>query len=110
MTADDIRALRKELAYSQRQLADALKIEVEMVREWEREEHFPTKAHCAAMEAMRRTPTSPPRAGKAMSVMAHLADPRFFTVLRKLLAHPKLRTEVDKLAAAYPDPAEEKDV
>lgn len=109
MTADDIRALRKELAYSQRQLAEALKIEVEVVREWEREEHFPTKAHCAAMDALRRSPTVRP-AAKPVSVMQHLADPRFFSLIRKLLAHPKLRTEADKLAAAYPDPADEKEV
>ena len=106
MTSDDIRALRKELGMTQRKLAEALKIEVELVREWERDDHFPTRTHCAAMEALRangRPATIPARAPTPLQV---LTDPQFFTVLRKLLAHPGLRIEVEKLAANYPDPVD----
>jgi hypothetical protein len=39
--------------------------------------------------------------------MKVLADPALWELLRKLIAHKKLRDEVGKLAAAYPDPAEE---
>ena len=105
MKADDIRTLRKELGLTQRQLAEALKIEVEVVREWEREEHFPTRAHCDAMAAFRKNPPVKAPAGAA-SPMQVLADPKFYALLRKLLQHGKLRAEVEKLAATYLDPLE----
>jgi hypothetical protein len=36
-----------------------------------------------------------------------LADPGLWEIVRKLVAHKKLRDEVAKLAANYADPAEE---
>ncbi len=107
MNSDDIRNLRKELNITQRQLAEALKIEVELVREWERDEHFPTRLHCTLMTALRKNPPAVVPRGKAQGTMQVLADPKFFGLVRKLLGHAKLRAEVEKLAAAYPDPAEE---
>jgi transcriptional regulator with XRE-family HTH domain len=109
MTSDDIRALRKELGLTQRKLAEALKIEVEIVREWERDDHFPTKAHCLAMEALRRgtqTRTLPSRPPTPMQL---LADPEFFILVRKLIGHPKLRADVARLAIDYPDPIDTPD-
>lgn len=102
MTADDIKALRKELGVNQKVLAEALKVEVALVRLWEASEEFPTKAHCEAMEKLRAKP--PPRPVKSPSPLQLLADPGFMLLVRKLLAHPKLRAEVEKLAAAHPDP------
>jgi transcriptional regulator with XRE-family HTH domain len=102
MTADDIKALRKELGITQRALAEALKIEVAEVRAWEASEGFATKAHCGAMERLRTNP--PPKPAKSASPMQLLADPKFMLLVRKLMAHPKLRAEVERLAAEHPDP------
>lgn len=102
MTADDIKALRKELGITQRALAEALKLDVAEVRAWEAVESFPTKAHCEAMERLRANP--PPKPVKGASPMQLLADPKFMLLVRKLMAHPKLRAEVEKLAAEHPDP------
>lgn len=107
MSPDDIRALRKDLGLTQRQLADALKLEVATVRAWEAEELFPTKAHCEAMAKLRASP--PPKTKPAKGSAAPfqvLADPKFFALLRKLVAHPSLRAEVERLAAEHPDPAD----
>ena len=102
MTADDIKALRKELGITQRALAEALKLDVAEVRAWESAEGFATKAHCEAMEGLRANP--PPKAKKNPSPMQLLADPKFMLLVRKLLAQPKLRAEVERLAAEHPDP------
>lgn len=105
MSPDEIRALRKDLNLTQRQLSEALKVEVEAVRAWEREEEFPTRALCASMERLRANP--PPRVPKNNpSPVQLLGDPRFFTLLRKLVAHPRLRAEAEKLASEYADPLE----
>ena len=102
MTAEDIKALRKELGITQRSLAEALKVDVAEVRAWEASEAFATKAHCEAMEKLRTNP--PPKPTKNASPLQLLADPKFMLLVRKLLAHPKLRAEAEKLAAEHPDP------
>lgn len=102
MTAEDIKALRKELGLTQRALAEALKVEVAEVRAWEAAEQFATKARCDAMEKLRANP--PPKPVKGASPLQLLADPKFMLLVRKLMAHPKLRAEVEKLAADHPDP------
>jgi transcriptional regulator with XRE-family HTH domain len=102
MTADDIKALRKELGITQRALSEALKVDVADVRAWETGDAFPTKAHCEAMARLRTNP--PPKPAKNPSPMQLLADPKFMLLVRKLLAHPKLRAEAEKLAAEHPDP------
>ena len=102
MTADDIKALRKELGITQRALSEALKVEVTEVRAWEAAEAFPTKAHCEAMARLRTNP--PPKPTKNPSPMQLLGDPKFMLLVRKLLAHPKLRADAEKLAADLPDP------
>lgn len=103
MSPDEIRALRKDLSLTQRDLAEALDVEVELLRAWEKDEAFPTKAHVAAMAALRANP--PRRAPKrAPTVWQLLADPAFMTLVRKLLHHPKLRADAERLAAEHPDP------
>lgn len=106
MSPDDIKALRKALTLTQRDLAEALDVEVELVRQWEREEAFATKAHCAAMERLKANPP-PKKKGKAPSPMQLLADPGFMLLVRKLLAHPKLRADAERAAAEYPDPLDD---
>jgi hypothetical protein len=39
--------------------------------------------------------------------MQLLADPAFFGLIRKLLAHRALRVVVDRLAANFPEPLDE---
>jgi hypothetical protein len=39
--------------------------------------------------------------------MKQLGDPLLWELVRKLLVHKKLRDEVTKLAAGYPDPADD---
>jgi len=105
MSPDDIRTLRKDLGLTQRQLADALKLDAATVRAWEAEGLFPTKANCEAMAALRANP--PPKVPKGQPTPFQvLADPKFFALLRKLVAHPKLRAEVERLAAEHPDPVD----
>lgn len=106
MSPEEIRALRRELSMTQRDLAEALDAEVELVRAWEKDEAFPTKA---AVEAMAKLRANPPRRApkRSPSVWQLLADPGFMSLVRKLLHHPKLRAEVERLAAAHPDPLDD---
>lgn len=91
---------------TQRDLAEALSVEVELVRAWEKDEAFPTKSTIAAMEALR---AHPPRKApkKSPTVWQLLGDPGFMALVRKILYHPKLRAEVERLAAGHPDPLDE---
>lgn len=110
MTPDDVKALRKATGLTQRDLAEALTLDVALVRDWEKGDRFPTKAHCEAMEALRAKPPvrkSPLK--KQRSPMQVLADPELFTLLRKLLAHGALREAALELASKYPDPLDESD-
>jgi transcriptional regulator with XRE-family HTH domain len=103
VTPDDIKALRKSTGLTQKELAEALELDVSVVRDWEKGERFPTKANCDAMAQIEANP--PPRKkGRAKEPLELLADPVFFTLVRKLLAHATLRAEVETLAAKFPDP------
>lgn len=109
MTAEEIKALRKELRCTSRELAEALGIELSVVMAWEDEEMFPTKRHVAMMESLReRGPGAVPRKRRgraaAASPLKLLADPATWSLIRKLLAHAELREQALKLAEAYPDP------
>jgi DNA-binding transcriptional regulator YiaG len=112
MSPDEIKALRKELGCTARELAGALGLEQQTVMAWEREELFPTKRHCDAMEELqKRGPSAIPRKPRKklanLTPMAALAEPDVWRLFRKLLAHAELRAEVEKLAARYDDPAED---
>ncbi len=106
MTPDEIKAVRRAAGLSQKDLAAALSVDVALVRNWEKGEQFPTRAHCIAMAAL--PASAPPKGKKAVerTPMELLGDPGFFTLLRKLLAHAPLRTAVEALAADYVDPNE----
>ena len=106
MTPDEIKALRKELACTAKELAQALQIDQAEVLAWEKGDLFPTKAFVDKMAALRaRGPAAIPKKAKGADPIKVLADPALWELIRKLAAHKKLRDEVTKLASAYPDPA-----
>lgn len=108
MTADEIKALRKELGCTAKELAAALGLEQATVMAWEKGDLFPTKRYVDALEGLRaRGPSSIPKKAKGAQPdpVKLLADPDVWSLVRKLLTHKKLRDEVAKLAADYPDPA-----
>jgi len=108
VSPDELKALRKELSCTAKELAAALDLEQSTVLAWERGELFPTKQYIDAMEALRaRGPGAIPRKSKGDNPVKALADPQTWELLRKIAAHKKLRDEVAKLAAKYSDPAED---
>ncbi len=108
MTPDEIKALRKDLTCTAKELAGALGIEQATVLAWEKGELFPTKAFVDKMAQLRtRGPGAIPKKAKGAEPMKVLADPALWELVRKLVANKKLRDEVVKLAAPYPDPARE---
>ena len=107
MTPDEIKALRKELSCTAKELAQALGIEQATVLAWEKGDLFPTKAFVDKMNDLRaRGPSAIPKKAKGADPMKVLADPALWALLRKIVAHKKLRDEVTKLATAYEDPAQ----
>jgi transcriptional regulator with XRE-family HTH domain len=109
VTGDDIKALRKELSCTAKELAAALGLEQATVLAWEKAELFATKVYVERMrELQAKGPGAVPRKAKAAgNPVKALADPQVWELLRKIAAHKKLRDEVIKLADKYPDPAEE---
>lgn len=107
MTGDDVKALRKELGCTAKELAAALGVDQATVLAWEKADLFPTKAYVDQMGALRaKGPGSIPKKAKAGGdPIKGLADPQVWEILRKIAAHKKLRDEVAKLAEKYPDPA-----
>ena len=106
MTPDEIKALRKELACTAKELAGALGVEQSLVLAWEKADLFPTKAHVEKMSELRQKgPASIPKKAKGGDPVKALSDPQVWELLRKIAAHKKLRDEVAKLAQGYPDPA-----
>ena len=108
MTPDEIKALRKDLTCTAKELAGALGIEQATVLAWEKGDLFPTKAFIDKMAQLRtRGPSAIPKKAKGAEPMKVLADPALWELVRKLVANKRLRDEVVKLAAAYPDPADD---
>jgi transcriptional regulator with XRE-family HTH domain len=106
MSPEELKALRKDLSCTAKELAAALDLEQSTVLAWERGELFPTKQYIDAMEALRKKgPGSIPRKSKGDNPVKALSDPLTWELLRKIAAHKKLRDEVAKLAAKYTDPA-----
>jgi transcriptional regulator with XRE-family HTH domain len=106
VTSEELKALRKELSCTAKELAGALGLEQSTVLGWEKGELFPTKQFIDKMEALRaKGPGAIPRKAKGADPIKQLGDPVFWELVRKIAAHKKLRDEVAKMAAAYPDPA-----
>ena len=109
MSPETLKALRKELACTARELAASIGTDQATVLAWEKGELFPTKAHVLRMQELQaKGPGAVVRKAKAGGdPIQALADPTVWALLRKIAAHKKLRDEVAKLADAYPDPAAE---
>ena len=108
MSPDEIKALRKELVCTAKELAQALGLEQATVLAWEKGDLFPTKAFVDKMRSLQsRGPAAIPKKAKGADPMKVLADPSLWELVRKIVAHKKLRDEVVKLAAPYADPAED---
>jgi transcriptional regulator with XRE-family HTH domain len=108
VTPEDIKALRKDLGCTAKELAAALDLDQATVLAWERGELFPTKRYVDAMAALREKGAGAiPKKSKGGDPMKSLADPLLWELVRKLCAHKKLREETARLAAGYPDPASE---
>jgi transcriptional regulator with XRE-family HTH domain len=106
MTPDELKALRKELGCTAKELAGALDLEQKTVLAWEKGELFPTKHVIDKMSVLRvKGPAAIPRKARGPEPMKVLSDPALWLLVRKLLANKKLRDEVTKLAGAYDDPA-----
>lgn len=66
MTPEDIKALRKELACTAKELAAALGLDQATVLAWEAAEKFPTKVHVDRMNELRaKGPGAVPKKAKA---------------------------------------------
>ena len=110
MTPEELKALRTELKCTAKELAGALSLDQATVMKWESGELFPTKKYVDAMETLRaKGPSAIPRKAKGAqpTPMRVLADPGLWELVRKLVAHKKLRDDVTKLAATYTDPSDE---
>jgi transcriptional regulator with XRE-family HTH domain len=112
VSPEDIKALRKELGCTARELAGALNLEQKEVLSWEAGELFPTKRHVAQMELLRKKgPSAIVRQARGKSKktgVERLDDPKLWEVVKKLLEHPTLFDEVVKLADKYDDPTKPK--
>jgi len=107
MSPSEIKLVRSELKCTAKELGAALGIDQATVMKWESGELFPTKKYVDHMNGLRaKGPAAVPRKarGAQVSPMQVLADPTLWQVVRKLIAHKKLRDEVIKIAAAYGDP------
>lgn len=108
MTPEEIKALRKDLSCTAKELGNALGIDQATVLAWEKGDLFPTKAFVDKMAALRvKGPASIPKKSKGADPMKVLSDPALWLLVRKLIAHKRLRDEVVKLSATYSDPAED---
>ena len=110
MSPDDLRAARKALSCSAKELAETIGVAPGDVLAWEREEGFPTKRWVDKIAALvAQGPTAVARkkkkTAKALSPMDALGEADTWLLVRKLLAHNELRAECIKIAESYPDPA-----
>ena len=106
MTPDELKALRKELGCTARDLALTLGIDQETAVAWESGDLFPTKRHVEELEELKRRGPSAitKKPKKGASVMDLLGDPAVWAAFRKVLAHAELRKDVLRLAEKFPDP------
>ncbi|MBX7195875.1 MAG: helix-turn-helix transcriptional regulator [Sandaracinaceae bacterium] len=105
MTPEEIKQARVTLKCTARELSAALDVEPSTVTAWERGELFPTKQYVDKIQAfLAEGPSAIPKKAKGSDPWELLRDPEIWALVRKLLAHPKLRAEVSKLAARYDEP------
>ena len=110
MQPEDVKRVRNALTCSVGELAAALGVEVKTVLAWESGDLFPTKRHADRLKALEREgplaiKRTIPKKPRATSGLDLLAEPRLWSILRKLLAHPDLLEKVERLSEPYADPA-----
>lgn len=105
MSPGEVKAIRKALGCSARDLGAALGVPSETVLAWERGDLFPTKAHVEKLRALEEQGAAAIRGrGRDTTPLELLADPEIWSLFRKLLSNRELRVEVLKLAAKVPEP------
>ena len=108
MSPEELKAARRELACTAKELAQALGLEQRTLLAWEKGELFPTKQYIDKINELRtKGPSSIPKKAKGKGPFEVLSDPSTWELFRKILAHKKLRDEAQKLAAAYEDPSDD---
>jgi len=110
LSPEEIKALRSALQCSTRELGEAVGVDQKTIIAWEAGNQFPTKKYVDRMLVLKEKGAGavPKKArGAAPPPARVLADPGFWEIVRKLVAHKKLRDEVTKLAETYPDPGDE---
>lgn len=109
MKPAEIKALRKELRCTTHELAAVLGVDAKTVMAWEHDEMFPTKRFVAQMKELRAAgPAAVPRKRRGnkqgQTALDILGDPATWQIVRKLIAHPEFREQVEKLAESYDEP------
>jgi transcriptional regulator with XRE-family HTH domain len=105
VTPDEVKRARTALQCTTKELAAALGVDAATVAGWERGELFPTKKHVEELARLVAAgPSAVPKRAKGPDPLEALRDPDVWTLLRKILAHPKLRAEVARIAEKYEDP------
>jgi transcriptional regulator with XRE-family HTH domain len=112
MQPEDVKRIRESLACSLGELASAVGVEVKTILAWEAGDQFPTKRHADRLTALakegpsaiKRSRSKRPPTGTDL-----LADPRFWTVVRKLATNPEFFTAVEKMSAEYEDESPDAD-
>lgn len=109
MQAEEVKRLRDALGCSVGELAATVGVDVKTVLGWESGDLFPTKRHADRLKQLEREgPTAIKRRAprRIASGLDLLAEPRFWTVVRKLVTHPELFSKVEKLAETYEEPGQ----
>ena len=104
MQPEDVKRIREALACSMGELAAAVGVEVKTLLAWESGDQFPTKRHADRLVALEKEgPSSIKRFGskKPPAGPDLLADPRFWTVVRKLATNTDFFAAVEKLSKTY---------
>jgi transcriptional regulator with XRE-family HTH domain len=108
VSPEQIKQLRAELKCTARELAGTIELPVAEVQAWEAGTKFPTKQWVTRLETLRsKGPAAiarKPSKQKGAAPLELLNTPELWQILRKLLVHQKLYTEVSALAASYADP------
>jgi len=111
MQPEDVKRIRESLSCSIGELAAAVGVDVKSILAWESGDQFPTKRHADRLtslekegpSAIKRFRSSKPPAGTDL-----LAEPRFWTVVRKLATNSDFFATVEKMSTEYevksPDP------
>lgn len=110
MQPEDLKRLRERLTCSVGELAATLGVDVKTVLAWEAGDLFPTKRHVDRMKTLEATGPSgikrkPSSKTPAATGVLLLADPRLWSIVRKLVSHPEFFAKVEKLSLDYEDPA-----